>query len=125
MEHRFDPKEHPSYDKLTYPAKGSRKIADMIARLLGKAGIKHKSKADSWNHDVYVPMHFVNPKADIPIVAISVVKINANEGVDAELHYRIGRALEPLRDDNIAIIGSGMSMHWVKKIGLRLIHLLQ
>lgn len=55
-------------------------------------------------------MHFVNPAADIPIVAVSVAKQNAS-GVNANLHYRIGRALEPLRDQNIAIIGSGMSMH--------------
>jgi aromatic ring-opening dioxygenase catalytic subunit (LigB family) len=52
-------------------------------------------------------MLLINPAADIPIVQVSVL---ASE--DPAAHYAMGRALEPLRDANVAIIGSGFaSLH--------------
>lgn len=48
-------------------------------------------------------MLLINPKADIPIVQVSVMYSDS-----PERHYAMGRALAPLRDSGIAIIGSGM-----------------
>jgi aromatic ring-opening dioxygenase catalytic subunit (LigB family) len=48
-------------------------------------------------------MLLINPKADIPIVQLSVLS-----SASPEQHYAMGRALSPLRDSGIAIIGSGM-----------------
>jgi aromatic ring-opening dioxygenase catalytic subunit (LigB family) len=48
-------------------------------------------------------MLLINPKADIPIVQLSVLSSNS----PAE-HFAMGLALAPLRDRGIAIIGSGM-----------------
>lgn len=42
----------------------------------------------------------------MPIVQVSLC---SNEDVD--YHYRIGQALESLRDENILIIGAGMAVH--------------
>src|ERR1700749_590215 len=52
-------------------------------------------------------MLLVNPKADVPIVQISVLASESPES-----HFAMGRALGKLRDSNIAIVGSGFaSMH--------------
>lgn len=60
-----------------------------------------------WDHGVFVPMILIHPSATIPIVQLSVL---ASE--DPATHYAIGRALAPLRDQNIAIVGSGFpSLH--------------
>lgn len=46
------------------------------------------------------------PQADIPVVQMSI-----QASMEAEDHLRAGAALAPLRDRNILIIGSGMSIH--------------
>lgn len=56
-----------------------------------------------WDHGVFVPMLLINPKADIPIIQLSVLSSDS-----PAQHYAMGRALSPLRDSGVAIIGSGM-----------------
>lgn len=56
-----------------------------------------------WDHGVFIPMLLINPKADIPIVQLSVMSSNS-----PAQHFAMGRALAPLRDKGIAVIGSGM-----------------
>ena len=60
-----------------------------------------------WDHGVFVPMTLINPKANVPIVQVSVLSSE-----DPATHFAIGRALRPLREQNIAIVGSGFaSLH--------------
>src|ERR1700712_4631793 len=49
-------------------------------------------------------MLLVHPKADIPIIQLSVLKSET-----PSTHYNMGLALASLRNTNIAIIGSGFS----------------
>lgn len=48
-------------------------------------------------------MLLINPQADIPIVQLSVMS-----SASSAQHFAMGRALAPLRDKGIAVIGSGM-----------------
>ncbi|KGQ12776.1 4,5-DOPA dioxygenase extradiol-like protein [Beauveria bassiana D1-5] len=57
-----------------------------------------------WDHGVFVPLTLAVPDADIPIVQVSVL-----QSEDPEQHLRMGRALAALRDDNVAIVGSGFA----------------
>jgi aromatic ring-opening dioxygenase catalytic subunit (LigB family) len=60
-----------------------------------------------WDHGVFIPMLLINPKADIPIVQVSVLTSE-----DPAKHYAMGQALNKLRDTNVAVIGSGFaSLH--------------
>jgi 4,5-DOPA dioxygenase extradiol len=43
---------------------------------------------------------------DVPLVQVSLYH---NE--DPDMHYRLGQAVAALRDENIVIIGAGMSVH--------------
>ena len=49
-------------------------------------------------------MLLINPKADIPIIQLSVMSSDS-----IAQHYAMGRALAPLRDSGIAIVSSGMA----------------
>ena len=55
---------------------------------------------------MFVPFKLIYPDADIPIVQLSL-KI----GLNPALHIAAGRAIAPLRDENVLIVGSGMSYH--------------
>lgn len=58
------------------------------------------------DHGVFIPFKLVYPEADIPIVQLSL-----RAGLDPAEHVAAGRALAPLRDENVLIVGTGMSYH--------------
>ena len=92
---------------VSYPAPGSPEVAAELVRLASEAGITlSESHEYGWDHGVFVPLHVINQAADIPIVAVSLA-----QGLDPELHIAFGRALAPIRDRNVLIVGSGMSTH--------------
>lgn len=92
---------------LAFGAPGSPGLARRVRRLLGEAGIASAEDAErAWDHGVFVPMKLVTPDADIPVVQLSL-----NADLDPEAHLAAGRALRPLRDEGVLIVGSGMSWH--------------
>ena len=55
---------------------------------------------------MFVPFLIVDPNAEIPVVMLSL-----RRDLDPAFHIAVGRALQPLRDEGVAIVGSGMSYH--------------
>jgi aromatic ring-opening dioxygenase catalytic subunit (LigB family) len=92
---------------LQYPAPGSPEVAERVTELLHHAKIPVAVEHErGYDHGVFVPLMVALPEAKIPIVPLSLV-----EGLDPKQHLALGRALEPLRDENVLIVGSGMSFH--------------
>ena len=60
-----------------------------------------------WDHGVFVPMKLVDPCAKLPVVQVSVPTAHADQDPDSGLLLAMGRALAPLRERNVAILGSG------------------
>ena len=93
--------------RLSYPAPGAPDLAPRVQALLADAGFASDTDADrGYDHGVFVPMMLSYPGADIPILQLSLL-----ENMDTAAHLAIGRALAPLRDEGVLIIGSGMSFH--------------
>lgn len=93
--------------ELTWPAPGSPELAARVRALLSKAGIASKEDPKrGFDHGVFVPLKVAFPDAKIPTVQLSL-----RAGLDPEEHLAIGRALAPLRDEGVLIVGSGMSYH--------------
>jgi aromatic ring-opening dioxygenase catalytic subunit (LigB family) len=98
--------------RLPYPAKGSPGLAARIRTLLTDAGIASAEETGrGLDHGVFVPLMLVYPQADIPVVQLSL-----RHDMDAAAHLNIGRALQPLRDEGVLIVGSGMSYHNLRKL---------
>jgi aromatic ring-opening dioxygenase catalytic subunit (LigB family) len=99
--------------KLTWPAPGSPALAGRVRALLGGAGIESSEDARrGFDHGVFVPMKVAYPEAQLPTVQLSL-----RTGLDAASHLAIGRALAPLRDEGVLILGSGMSYHNMRGFG--------
>ncbi|KND89094.1 4,5-DOPA dioxygenase extradiol [Tolypocladium ophioglossoides CBS 100239] len=91
--------------QLKYPAPGEPGVAATIRAAFEEAGLQPQlDDKRGWDHGVFVPLTLVNPKADIPVVQLSVL-----HSEDPTAHLRMGAALARLRADNIAIIGSGFA----------------
>ncbi|OMP82940.1 4,5-DOPA dioxygenase extradiol-like protein [Diplodia seriata] len=98
----------PECYQLKYDAPGAPDVANEVAEALRAEGLKPEFDEDrGWDHGVFVPMLLINPKADVPIVQMSV--LTSEDPAD---HFRMGQALSKLRDSNVAIVGSGFpSLH--------------
>lgn len=92
---------------LQYPAPGAPDIASKAIGLLKNAGIKTvEDNARGFDHGIFVPMLIADPNAEMPIAMMSLQR-----NLDPKRHIEIGRALVPLRDEGVLIIGSGNSYH--------------
>jgi aromatic ring-opening dioxygenase catalytic subunit (LigB family) len=93
--------------QLKYPAPGSPALASRVRELLAQADIAaDEDPARGYDHGVFVPFLLAFPDADIPVVQLSL-----RADLDPAAHLAIGRALAPLRDEGVLIVGSGMSYH--------------
>lgn len=92
---------------IQYPAPGSPALAARVRLLLDGAGITSaEDTAHGFDHGTFVPLGLMFPDADVPVVLLSLTS-----GYDAAEHIRAGQALQPLRDEGVLIIGSGLSYH--------------
>lgn len=93
--------------ELTWPAPGSPDLAHRVRELLSRAGIESRAEERrGFDHGVFVPLKVAYPDAPIPTVQLSL-----RRGLDPKEHLAVGRALMPLRDEGVLIVGSGMSYH--------------
>jgi aromatic ring-opening dioxygenase catalytic subunit (LigB family) len=97
----------PAAYEIQWPAPGDPALAARVRELLGNAGFATAANPErGFDHGTFVPLKVAYPDADVPIVQLSLVR-----GLDPAQHLAIGRALAPLRDEGVFIIGSGMTYH--------------
>lgn len=107
--HGFPPHTY----RLTWPASGDPALAARVAALLEAAGLQaREDPARGLDHGIFVPLKLVFPDADIPVVPLSL-----RRDLDPAAHLAAGRALAPLREEGVLIVGSGMSFHNMRGYG--------
>lgn len=93
--------------QLRYPAPGSPELALGARALLGDAGITAAiDESRGLDHGAWSPLLHMYPEADIPVVQLS---LQPERG--PRHHYRLGRALAPLADEGVLLVGSGHMTH--------------
>ena len=98
---------------LQYPAPGSPALAARVTELLASGGVPCASDpARGYDHGTFVPLGLMYPQADVPIVLLSM-----KSGYDPAEHLRVGQLLQPLRDEGVLILGSGLTYHNMRGFG--------
>ncbi|OAP56753.1 hypothetical protein AYL99_08865 [Fonsecaea erecta] len=94
-----------------FPNKGSTKLAQHVIDVLAEHGIKTQKEERGLDHGVFVPFKVMfNPDTNpvnVPIVQVSLF----DDHTDAAAHIKLGQAVQKLREENVLIICSGMSVH--------------
>jgi aromatic ring-opening dioxygenase catalytic subunit (LigB family) len=98
---------------ISYPAPGAPQLAEKVSDLLRGAGFEVRfDPARGFDHGAFVPMAVTWPRADVPLLQLSLKR-----GLDPAAHIAAGRALAPLRDDGVLVLGSGASYHNLRALG--------
>jgi len=103
----------PHTYQVSYPAPGSPALAERVRGLIAATGLAaHLDGARGFDHGTFTPLAVMFPRADVPVVQLSL-----REDFDPAAHIALGRALAPLRDEGVLIIGSGLSYHNLRAMG--------
>lgn len=95
----------PELYEVRYPAPGDPQLARRVQELLELPSIALDT---SWglDHGTWSVLTHVYPDADIPVVQLSI-----DETQPPSFHFEMGKRLQPLRDEQVLIIGSGNLVH--------------
>lgn len=99
--------------RIQYKAPGAPDVARRVKELLQAAGIEAAEDPQrGFDHGTFTPLYAMYPEADMPVVQLSIKR-----GYDPEAHLAAGRALAPLRNEGVLIVGSGLSYHNLRAFG--------
>lgn len=96
--------------KFQYPAPGDAWLCRRVEGLLTPRMV-HQTDAWGFDHGCWTVLMKVFPQADIPVVQLSL-----DDNLSPREHFAIGRALAPLRDEGVLIVGSGNIVHNLRDV---------
>ncbi len=92
------------YYRVRYPAPPAPDLAARVRELLGRTQPVIESDR-GLDHGAYVPLIAMYPKADVPVLQVSLPNL------EPTTLFELGRAFAPLRREGVLIVGSGFLTH--------------
>jgi 4,5-DOPA dioxygenase extradiol len=103
----FSPELHATQ----YPAPGTPELAREAASAITAAGMQCTLVERGLDHGAWVPLMALFPAADVPVFQVAV-----QPALGARHHWQLGRALAPLREQQVLVLGSGNATHNLHEI---------
>lgn len=98
--------------RIQYPAPGAPDVATKAMQLLAADGWSPQADAEwGMDHGAWVPVRHLFPDADVPVFQVSMP--HTLDGAGA---VKLGRALAPLADEGVLIVGSGSITHNLREV---------
>ena len=99
--------------RLRYDPPGDPALAERLARRLSGAGFGPVAATaiDGLDHGIWVPLSQAWPRADVPVVVVSL-----DARMDPAMHLALGRALRGLDAEGVLVIGSGSVTHNLRDV---------
>lgn len=93
------------YYEAAYASPGAPDLAQRLRGILAPLGPVGEDSERGLDHGAYVPLAAMYPSADIPVLQMSIPTM------DPASLVALGRALAPLREEDVLIVGSGFLTH--------------
>ncbi|MBY6203476.1 dioxygenase [Halomonas denitrificans] len=102
----------PALREIVYPAPGDPALAALAVDLVSAAGRTARlDPSRGLDHGAWVPLLHLFPDADVPVVQVSLPR--TLDGLSA---WQLGRALAPLRELDVLVVGSGSLTHGLQDL---------
>ena len=88
-----------------YPAPGDLKLAHRVVELLGPKNVRI-DVTRGFDHGMWSVLRVMYPDADVPALQLGI-----DTSQPGEHHYQLAKALAPLRDEGVLVLGSGNIVH--------------
>lgn len=93
----------PALGRVRHDAPTAAWLAARVGALV--PGVAHADQRP-WDHGVWGPLVHMDPRAEIPVLQLSVPWRRGERAL-----FELGRALRPLRDEGVLVLGSGGMVH--------------
>ena len=98
--------------QILYPARSAEWLASKIKDRLNAPGrTLREDRERGLDHGAWVPLRLMFPEGSIPITQLSLPR-----SISPERLFGIGQSLSALADENILLVGSGSSVHNLRRI---------
>jgi 4,5-DOPA dioxygenase extradiol len=101
------------YYEVRYDSPGAPELATRVRQLIPADEPVAQDPDRGLDHGAYVPLTVMYPKADVPVLQVSMPSL------EPERLFKLGQRLAPLRDEGVLIMGSGFMTHGLPYIEMR------
>ncbi|KAK4177047.1 Extradiol ring-cleavage dioxygenase, class III enzyme, subunit B [Triangularia setosa] len=107
----------PHFYKATFPSTGSPSLASHILSLLSSSGIRARGLPRGLDHGVFSGFNVAFPPKSNPLT-VPLVQVSLFNSENPLSHFKLGDAVRSLRDQNVVIICTGMTVHNLRDMRL-------